>query len=93
MSFLISDAYAEAAPAATGSDPISSLIFFGGFLGSRLAGRRFFGGPLFLSRFRFRGRGLAFRGGLPGFFFLGLGGFGSAGGDTGRKPQTCQKHG
>ena len=32
MSFLISDAYAEAAPAATGSDPISSLIFFGGFI-------------------------------------------------------------
>ena len=32
MSFLISDAYAEAAPAATGGDPLSSLIFFGGFI-------------------------------------------------------------
>lgn len=32
MSFLISDAYAEAAPAAQGGDPLSSLIFFGGFI-------------------------------------------------------------
>ncbi|MCG6887103.1 MAG: preprotein translocase subunit YajC [Proteobacteria bacterium] len=32
MSFLISDAYAEAAPAAQQSDPITSLIFFGGFI-------------------------------------------------------------
>jgi preprotein translocase subunit YajC len=32
MSFLISDAYAEAAPAATQGDPITSLIFFGGFI-------------------------------------------------------------
>jgi preprotein translocase subunit YajC len=32
MSFLISDAYAEAAPAASGGDPLSSLIFFGGFI-------------------------------------------------------------
>lgn len=32
MSFLISDAYAEAAPAAQQGDPITSLIFFGGFI-------------------------------------------------------------
>ena len=32
MSFLISDAFAEAAPAAQGGDPLSSLIFFGGFI-------------------------------------------------------------
>lgn len=32
MSFLISDVYAEAAPAAQGGDPLSSLIFFGGFI-------------------------------------------------------------
>ena len=32
MSFLISDAYAEAAPAASGGDPLYSLIFFGGFI-------------------------------------------------------------
>jgi len=32
MSFLISDAYAEAAPAASQGDPLSSLIFFGGFI-------------------------------------------------------------
>ncbi len=33
MSFFISDAFAEAAPAASqGGDPISSLIFFGGFI-------------------------------------------------------------
>jgi preprotein translocase subunit YajC len=32
MSFLISDAFAEAAPAAQGGDPMSSLIFFGGFI-------------------------------------------------------------
>ena len=32
MSFLISNAYAEAAPAASQSDPLTSLIFFGGFI-------------------------------------------------------------
>ena len=32
MSFLISDAFAEAAPAAQSGDPLSSLIFFGGFI-------------------------------------------------------------
>ena len=33
MSFLISNAYAEAAPAAgQASDPITTLIFFGGFI-------------------------------------------------------------
>jgi preprotein translocase subunit YajC len=32
MSFLISDAFAEATPAAQGGDPLSSLIFFGGFI-------------------------------------------------------------
>ncbi len=32
MSFLISDAYAESAPAAQGGDPLSSLIFFAGFI-------------------------------------------------------------
>ncbi len=32
MSFFISDAFAEAAPAGQGGDPLSSLIFFGGFI-------------------------------------------------------------
>jgi len=32
MSFLISNAYAEAAPAGQQGDPLSSLIFFGGFI-------------------------------------------------------------
>lgn len=32
MSFLISDAFAEAAPATSQGDPLSSLIFFGGFI-------------------------------------------------------------
>ncbi|VAX09606.1 Protein translocase subunit YajC [hydrothermal vent metagenome] len=32
MSFFITDALAEGAPAAQGSDPMSSLIFFGGMI-------------------------------------------------------------
>jgi len=32
MSFLISDAMAEGAPAAQQGDPITSLLFFGGFI-------------------------------------------------------------
>lgn len=32
MSFLISDAFAEAAPAASQGSPIQTLIFFGGFI-------------------------------------------------------------
>ncbi len=32
MSFFINDALAEGAPAAQGSDPMSSLIFFGGMI-------------------------------------------------------------
>lgn len=32
MSFLISNAHAEAAPAAQQGDPLTSLLFFGGFI-------------------------------------------------------------
>lgn len=32
MSFFISDAFAEAAPAAQGGDPLMSMVFFGGMI-------------------------------------------------------------